>query len=237
MQTNAHILSTIELPQSVLDKAAANGLSIDVVPFIETQALPVQTLKTSIGDLSEKHTTAVFTSAKAVEAIAQVINQNELSWDIYCIDGNTKQAVKKHFSYSSIKATAPNAAALAAEILNHAPATGITFFCGNLRRDDLADILKQAGIAIHEITVYETVILKKQLDKAYNAILFASPSAVEGYFSVNSLPASTTCFAIGNTTAEAIKKYTDNNIIVAAKADKEELAMLAINYFTTATIK
>jgi uroporphyrinogen-III synthase len=235
MQTNAHILSTIELPQPVLDKAAANGVSIDVVPFIETIALPARALKASIDDLSAKHTTVVFTSAKAVDAVASVMN--EPSWDIYCIDGNTMQAVEKHFSHSSIKATATNAATLAAEILNRAPAAAITFFCGNLRRDELPDILKQAGLAVHEITVYETIILKKEINKPYNAILFASPSAVEGYFSVNSLPANTTCFAIGNTTADAIKKYTDNNIIVAAKADKEELAMQAINYFATATVK
>ena len=61
--------------------------------------------------------------------------------------------------------------------------------------------------------------------------MFFSPSAAESFFSTNTLTDKTILFAIGNTTALSIKKYTGNKIIVADEAGKNNLVEKAIEYF------
>ncbi|MEP6751042.1 MAG: uroporphyrinogen-III synthase, partial [Bacteroidota bacterium] len=58
-----------------------------------------------------------------------------------------------------------------------------------------------------------------------------SPSAVTSFFSKNKVSNQTTLFAIGNTTASAIKKHATTSIIISDKPGKENLVEKAINYF------
>ncbi|MEO8712994.1 MAG: uroporphyrinogen-III synthase, partial [Parafilimonas sp.] len=107
------------------------------------------------------------------------------------------------------------------------------FFCGDKRRDELPELLLQNNIAVNEVEVYTTTIFPHTVEKDYDGILFFSPSAVEGFFENNSVPENSILFAIGNTTAEEIKKFTNNKIVVSVKPGKQNLFEKMIEYFST----
>jgi uroporphyrinogen-III synthase len=109
----------------------------------------------------------------------------------------------------------------------------VIFFCGNKRRDELPVLLNQHDIEVNEIQVYETKTLKYKIEKDYDGILFFSPSAVESFFSVNKLNKQTVLFAIGNTTANEMKKFTSNKIVIADEPAKKNLVEKMIEYFSS----
>jgi uroporphyrinogen-III synthase len=74
--------------------------------------------------------------------------------------------------------------------------------------------------------------VKHKIEKTYHGILFFSPSAVQSFFSNNKISDQTILFAIGNTTATEIKKYTNNKIITGDEPGKENLVTEMIRYYT-----
>jgi uroporphyrinogen-III synthase len=89
-------------------------------------------------------------------------------------------------------------------------------------------MLKATNIDVKEITVYQTALTPKKIDKEYDAILFFSPSAAESFFKSNRLPAQTSVFVIGSTTADTVRRYTNNLPVSADKPNKIELINKAI---------
>jgi uroporphyrinogen-III synthase len=77
--------------------------------------------------------------------------------------------------------------------------------------------------------VYETIKTPKEIKKDYDGVLFFSPSAAESFFSINKIKSHTVCFAIGDTTATTLKKFTTNKIIQAQNQSQQSMmnAMLA----------
>ncbi|MEO8174199.1 MAG: uroporphyrinogen-III synthase, partial [Sediminibacterium sp.] len=153
------------------------------------------------------------------------------SWTIYCMGYKTKQLVTEYFGDQSIADTADNAADLADKIIENEEPEEVIFFCGNQRRDDLPAKLRAHHISVNEITVYETIALNHTVEKVYDGILFFSPSAVESFFSKNTIPENTVLFAIGNTTAKTIHRYCTNRIMISEQPGKDELIEQAIAYF------
>ena len=126
---------------------------------------------------------------------------------------------------------AADATKLGELIAGEAIATEVNFFCGDRRRDELPGILRNNDIEVNEIVVYHTIATPHIINKAYEGILFFSPSAVDSFFSVNKVAPHSLMFAIGRTTATSIKKYSDNKIIVANEPGKENLVEKMIAYF------
>ena len=79
--------------------------------------------------------------------------------------------------------------------------------------------------------MYQTIATPHKIDKEYFGILFFSPSAVQSFFSKNKVCEKTILFAIGNTTANEIKKYSTNKIIISDEPGKENLVTKMIEYF------
>lgn len=104
-----------------------------------------------------------------------------------------------------------------------------TFLSGNLRKDTIPEGLKNAGIAINEIQIYETLLAPKKLQTLFDAILFFSPSGVKSFLKDNKIN-SEMCFCIGNTTALEVEKHS-KNIVVAAFSTIENLIEECINEF------
>ena len=224
------ILSTRPLPAPLLEEAERNGIRIDIISFIHTE--PVTGLDEQLADLLDQEITAVFTSMNAVEAVSHHVHHAP-NWKIFCIGDATQAAVRRHFGEDVIACTAPNASALADVIIN-AGVKEAVFFCGDMRRPELPDKLSSAHVSLKEIMVYRTIPTPKKIEKTYAGILFFSPSAAESFFSVNTVGPYTVLFAIGNTTGNAIKKFTSNSVITSSEAQgKEELARHAISYFKT----
>ena len=227
-----NILSTRPIDPSLIETAGSKGIFIEVRSFIETMPVQSNDLVQEIENALSKSATVVFTSMNAVDAVAKHLNGRTPQWNIYSIGTTTDQLIKKYFGEGLVTGTAYNAADLAALIVEDRFIDEVIFFCGNQRRDELPDMLRNNDIIVHETEVYKTIAVPHKINQAFNGILFFSPSAVESFFSNNSINEQTILFAIGNTTAGAIKQFTGNKIIISATPGKQNLAEQMIEYFT-----
>jgi len=214
------LLSTQTVPASLREEAAQNDIRLDVVPFIRTELLEPVALPAYPG-------IAVFTSRHAVEAVPA----NRSQWKVFCLEGATRRLVEERFGAGIIEGTAPSAEELAKKIIESNPVERVIFFCGDMRRQELPVILREAGFAVEERIVYRTVLTPQRIEKDYAGIAFLSPSAVESFFSANPVTPSTRFFAIGRTTAAAVRAKTGKDAIVASKPDKEVLIHEMITHF------
>jgi uroporphyrinogen-III synthase len=236
MENKTQILSTAVLDQQLLYKAHEAGMVLDAMSFIQiVDITDGNDLREQIEELYTRHITAVFTSANAVKAICEQAFFVKPHWHIYCIGNATRAAVLEYFEVTSIHGIANDAAALAA-IIKDNEVPDVVFFCGDKRLDTLCDHLQQCRIGVEEVVVYETVEVPKFVEKDYDGILFFSPSGVNSFFSLNTIEPDVTLFAIGHTTAMAIKAQVDNHIIISELPSKEHLVDKTIQYFHKRTI-
>lgn len=231
-QNKRFILSTRPLEDSLINTAREHGIEIDVLSFIETEMIQTTTIRQEIKKVLQQPATVIFTSMNAVEAIARQLQGEQVNWNIYCVGTATAILAKKYFGEKTITATATHAAELAKLIARKNHISSVTFFCGDRRRDELPDILRNNGIGVNEIIVYRTTGLPQTIKRNYHGILYFSPSAAESFFSVNKLPGDTLLFAIGNTTANEITKHSTNKIIISDKPGKENLVRKMIEFFS-----
>lgn len=222
-----NILCTSEMDISRNDFMHEN-ISVDIIPFIEKKIFNDAQTKKIIHHFLKEKTTVVFTSKTAVSAVASM-RDSFPSWKIYCIENTTKKAVEDFFPGCAITGTAPNARELAKKIILNGE-TQIVFFSGNKRLGDLPDLLRNARIQVKECIVYETNILEKTVEKNYDAIIFLSPSAVQGFFSKHSINSETVLFSMGEKTTEAIHNFSNNQILIAQYPDKAQLLSEAISF-------
>lgn len=234
-EIKAHILSTSPLGEKWVQEASDQGINLDVIPFIRNQIGAAPDMEMGIRDLLSKKITAVFTSTNAVRALKEYVGQVP-DWKIYCTSHSTRELASQIFGKHSIEAVADNADALAFKILEAKPKTQIHFFCGNLRRETLPEKLKLGGCTLQEWILYQTIATPEVVSRNYDAILFFSPSAVESFFSLNRITPQTRIFAIGDTTAASVKDFTENQVMVASRPNKEDLVRQAIQLITSSKI-
>lgn len=155
-----------------------------------------------------------------------------------------------------VTTTAQNASELAHFIAKNHKNEQFTYFCGAQRRDDLPDILKEAGIVCNEVVVYETYLNEQSFTQAFDGILFFSPSGVKSF--VNSHPSTSlrvqenswnslsnrdnpsperslraaTIFCIGETTATEARKHFET-VIVSNDTTIESTIAKAVKTLTT----
>jgi uroporphyrinogen-III synthase len=225
------VLCTRPIPVELVEEAAAKGIAVDVLSFIETEPIESVEVQQEIENALILSATVVFTSMNAVEAVAEYLFDEQPDWKIYCMGNTTRQLVKKYFGEQAIQSTAENATALAEKIVENEMPEEVLFFCGDQRRDELPQLLKQQDVEVNEIVVYHTIPVPHKLSTDYTAVLFFSPSAVESFFSANKAGDKTIFFAIGNTTALAIKKHTANRVLIGDAPGKEELVKDMISFF------
>lgn len=220
------------LEQSLLNKALDHNIVLNTMAFIQVIDISDETeVWEKISAAYQQNATVVFTSASAVFAVCEHPSFVRPDWKIFCIEKATKKAVLQYFDESYISGSAKDSDELAGKIKESADVKEVIFFCGDKRMDTLPSILLRSGIITKEIVVYKTVEQPTFIEKEHNGILFYSPSGVSSFFSMNTTSPETVLFAIGNTTAAAIKLETDNKIVVCPTPSKEALLDEAINYF------
>jgi uroporphyrinogen-III synthase len=230
-QNRITILSTRPIDEQLITNASKQNISIEVLPFIATE--PIDRLETynEIENALSQSATVVFTSMNAVDAVAAHLHDHKPDWKIYCIGNTTRKLAAENFGNHLITGTANNATGLARKIIEDDNAEGVIFFCGDKRRDELPQLLRENDVDVNEIEVYETKAIHHSVNKIYNGILFFSPSAVESFFSTNKPDEKTILFAIGNTTATEIKKYSVNKIVIGDEAGKKNLVEKVVKFF------
>lgn len=228
------ILSTMPLPAEWLHTATEHDIQVDCMSFIEV--VPVTNdanLNEQVSAIRQQNAVVVFTSASAVEAVCRQNNFSAPDWKIYCIEKATLKAVNKYFPASQVAGTGMNAEELAGKIMADNEVKEVVFFCGDKRMDTLPTTLLNKGIITREITVYKTEERPQFIEKEYNGYLFYSPSGVSSFFTMNEVPETAVLFAIGHTTAHALKLECANNIVVSEQPSKEILLQTAVDHFTT----
>jgi uroporphyrinogen-III synthase len=227
---NIYVLSTRRLKSPLMVRANELGIVIDEFPFTETFPLHSPQVTKKIGTLSSQRLNVIFTSQHAVEGVAKAMTHKPEHWRIYCTSPQTEKLVAEYFGNSKVAGSADSAAKLAKLIVNNPVAGNYVFFCGDQRRDELPATLKENGIPLEEVIIYETRALVQKKMGFYNAILFFSPLAVQGFFSINTIPAATLCFAIGETTAKEIRSFSGRDVIIPPVSSEDQLLQVLIDH-------
>lgn len=236
--TMINILCTRDIPDRLVQHAASENIMLDIVPFIQVRPAIHQNDIPAIKALwQDDNAVVIFTSKHAVHALADFsAQQKDLThspkWNIYCISAVTLQSARERFPHATVNGNSSYAAGLAENILQAENINDVWFFCGNKRRDVLPDTLQNNGIHVNEITVYDTILTSHELSKAYDGVVFFSPSAVESFFAVNQINGHIPCFAIGKTTAGAIREQVSNEVMCSAAQDAEMMIQTVIDFFT-----
>ena len=232
-QNRINILCTRNVDDALIQDALSKGVAIDVISFIRPQAALTREALNEIQKVSMQPGAVIFTSANAVETVVTGLDQqktNPVGWKIFCIGYATKQSIVKNFGEKSIAGVADNGRELAKAILD-AHVSEVIFFCGDQRRDELPGLLKKNNIGVKEIVVYKTIATPEKIEKKYDGIFFFSPSAVKSFFQINQLNDEPVLFAIGRTTAEEIKKFSKNKIVISEVPRGKMLLQKAIEFF------
>lgn len=212
MAKSAQILSTKILSPLQKQELTKAGIEVIEADFIKTENKPFE--------LKNLNESLIFTSQNAVHSVLSNPKSEELkSKNVYCVGLKTKILLSENgFNVVAYTGYASDLAEIITLIYHN---ESYTFFSGNLRRDTLPNALKEAGIKLNEIQVYETSLQPQKIKSPVDAILFFSPSGVESYLKDNSIKKET-CFCIGETTAEALHKIT-KNIIIADQPTVEDV--------------
>ena len=168
----------------------------------------------------------IFSSQNAVKS---VFNQFRFRGNnCYCVGGKTQKLLEEN-GQKVVKMT-QNASILADFILKNTKKEPFLFFTGNQRMPAIEAAFARENRSLEVVETYTSSTQPKAMGN-YDAVLFYSPSGVESYLQNNSL-ADSTSFAIGETTAQSLKKYTDN-IITATQPTIEHLIAAVRKYTTT----
>lgn len=155
--------------------------------------------------LKKAHDNVVITSKNAVEAIVSNITAEELKFkNIYCVGRRTKKLIEQKIG--PVKHSERNAKRLAEYLVNNVKeGVKITYFCSNIRLDDLPKTLSDNNIELNEIEAYQTRFDALKLEEKFDGVLFYSPSTVESFASRNK--ANGTAFCIGESTAKLARQF------------------------------
>jgi len=218
-----YLLSTGILSERLVKEAAEQGVVLDVMSYI---AIEYMGEIAGMEKLIAQPLVAIFTSVNAVNAVRRWL-RGRLDWRVYCISGATCDSVVELLGAKALAGTGETASELA-EVIRREEAergTEIVFFCGERRRDELP------SLGVVEKVVYRTALTPHKVERDYAGIAFFSPSAVESFFSVNVIAGEIPLFAIGPTTAAAIRARCTNPVITRGEPDKAMLIHKMTDHF------
>ena len=84
--------------------------------------------------------------------------------------------------------------------------TVFNFFCSQIRRDTIPETLKKMGHVVNEVICYHTLHKIIEIEEEFDAYVFYSPSGVNSFREQYGIAEKARIFAIGKTTADAVKE-------------------------------
>lgn len=209
------------LSTKILSTAQKNLLLNSGIGLVEYDAIKICFLDFTI---ENNIPNGIITSKNAARAI---IDRKLNIEKCFCVGEKTAEELKQHDYF--IAETASYAEDLANKISEKYSNDNFISFCGNLRREDLPQILKKNKIGLTEVEVYQTHLNPINFSGKFNGVMFYSPSGVRSFIQANE-PQFEWAFCIGNTTAKEAGKYT-NKIITATKPSIENLIVQVVKKF------
>jgi len=161
----------------------------------------------------------IITSKNAVEALLNNFSSEELTFEnIYCVGRRTKRMIERKIG--KVKHVENSAKQLAEHLVEFMDGTEASYFCSNMRLDELPDILEDNNIELTEIVSYETKYSPVKLPKSVKGVMFYSPSTVQSFKQENVVSDNMVAFCIGDTTAkEASRHFGDVRIAKMPSVD------------------
>ncbi|PRX57063.1 uroporphyrinogen-III synthase [Flagellimonas meridianipacifica] len=218
------VLSTriLTLPQKELLLNSGIG-------FVEYDALNISLLDFEIPNYS---THVIVTSKNGAKSFLKAFNANTNNqpknvFRFYCVGEKTKRFLED--SGFLVAEMTLSASLLGSLIISKYKTNRFIFISGNLRRNDIPDLLSKYNVQYQEIQGYNTLLKEKNFNTNFDGYLFYSPSGIKSFLRLNSLP-KTPLFCIGETTAQEAKKYSDN-IIIANKPTVENVLVQVVKHF------
>lgn len=146
----------------------------------------------------------IITSKNAVEALLTNFSPVELQFkNIYCVGRRTKRLVETKIG--KVTHFENNAKKLANYLVEYMEGLEVTYFCSDLRLDDLPTILEKNNIKVTEVEAYQTKYDGIKVANTVESVMFYSPSTVESFVQKNNTEV--IAFCIGETTANEAKKH------------------------------
>ncbi|MEX0811263.1 MAG: uroporphyrinogen-III synthase [Chitinophagales bacterium] len=218
------ILFTREISKAQVRQLENAVWKVLIVPFINCTFLSDKTELQKYFEENKSTEAVIFTSKNAVNAIISAGLINYLSQKKIFAVGDKTAGLLKAEGLNVLQPPEQNSVSLAQFIINeYAEIQQLSYFCGNIRRKELPEILKKHGKLLDEKVVYKTELLKKKIEQHFNHIVFYSPSAVKAYFANNKIEKDKKAISVGNTTSSEIKKYYSGEIIQAAQPNTESI--------------
>lgn len=223
MSKKIGILSTKLLREATERRLAETGTEVVVKPFIRID-IPGQ-----ITIPPAQKADAIITSANTIKALTGISDQLPAFDTVYCIAGRTEALVKEYLKPVNIVAR-PYASALLEVIITVQHTYPLWFFRGNKALPAIPEGLQNAGIPFEAIEVYRNTATPVMLNEDFDAILFFSPSAVESFLQNNYIHDNTITFAIGKTTAKALKPFA-KKVVISKEPTEESVIKAVLEYF------
>tara|TARA_R110000868_G_scaffold82956_8_gene234101 strand:+ start:8521 stop:10098 length:1578 start_codon:yes stop_codon:yes gene_type:complete len=169
----------------------------------------------------------IITSQNAVEAILASLNPEELQFkNIYCVGRRTKRLIENRIG--KVTHSENSAKKLAAYLVEFMEGTEATYFCSNIRLEELPTMLTDNKIIVNEIEAYTTKQAPMKIEETVESVLFYSPSNVQSYIQENK--ATAVAYCIGDTTAEEAKKYFSDVRIAKMPTIESVINLVNNNY-------
>lgn len=183
----------------------------------------------------------VFTSAEAVRRFGQPTGTAKIA----CVGELTAEQARRAGWVVEPGPEEASASGLARSLVARGiDGANVLFPCAEGARDVLPRALRGAGAVVERIHLYRTVaeavdvhaLERDMVEGSFDALTFASPSAVEVLFAqlseagraaVRRVP----CAALGESTAEALRKWQGSADIVPERPDIESLVAALETYF------
>jgi len=177
--------------------------------------------------LKSKIKNVIITSKNAVESLVTNIPANELQFkNIYCVGRRTKRLVEQKIG--KVIHSERNAAKLAEYLVEYIEGTEVTYFCSDLRLDDLPNILTENNITVNEVEAYSTKFVSIKIDEKTEGVIFYSPSTVKSYLLQNN--GEKIAFCIGETTATEAKKHFKDVRVAKVPTVESVIELVNLNY-------
>jgi hydroxymethylbilane synthase len=178
--------------------------------------------------MKQQHENVVITSQNGVEAILNSFTKDEIKFkNIFCVGRRTKKLIENRIG--KVTYVAKNALKLAEYISKETEIKAVSYFCSDLRLDDLPTYLQSNGVLVNEVEAYKTMLNPIKIDAAVSGVLFYSPSGIESYLEENATDK--VAFCIGETTAVEARKHFDK-VEVANMPDVESVLELVNTYYS-----
>jgi len=218
-KTNIYSTKTLTDDQRLL---LHEKVTVDSTDFIKTSLNRIHPrfLKNEIKNV-------IITSKNAVESLTTNYSAAELQFkNIYCVGRRTKRLIENKIG--KVTHFENNAKNLANYLIDYMEGTEVTYFCSDLRLDDLPIILEKNNIKVTEVEAYQTKFDSVKVAETVEGIMFYSPSTVESFIQNNN--AEVIAFCIGETTANEAKKHF-NDVRIAKVPTVESVIELVNEHY------